>query len=247
MAKIEFYAQGVSASDGADGGYLDINHGAGSGIGFYGSSYGVSVPVGSYQTTTFHTNGNGTATDETQIKNTKWASATGVNPGTADAITLKALPNYQAPLNVRFTHDEAVAVQNCKIRVFDRSSIEQAPIGVTTKVFECRHPVTTNGETYYLTHNAGGTNTTDWHTQAGRASDATLVPTDMTLTASPGIRGTNTLTSDNLALKGATADTTNPGAAHRSTRHDWFLAMSANPDSIGSKTSYGLYFTCEYL
>ena len=120
MAKIEFYAQGVSSSDGTDGGYLDINHGAGSGIGFYGSSYGVSVPVGSYQTTTFHTNGNGTATDQTQIKNTKWASATGVNPGTADAMTLKGLPNYQAPLNVRFTHTEAVAVQNCKIRVFDR-------------------------------------------------------------------------------------------------------------------------------
>ena len=32
----------------------------------------------------------------------------------------------------------------------------------------------------------------------------------MTLTASPGIRGTNTLSSDNLALKGATADATNP-------------------------------------
>lgn len=29
--------------------------------------------------------------------------------------------------------------------------------------------------------------------------------------------------------------------------HDWYLAISASPDSIGSKTLYGLYFSTEYL
>jgi hypothetical protein len=246
MAEIKFYAQGVSAADNDDAGKLNITHGAGSGIGFYGSSYGVSVPVGSYNTTTYHTNGDGTATDQTQMKNTKWASATTVHPGTASAVSMNELPNHMAPLNVRFTHGEAVAVQNCKLRIFDRSNVEQSAIGVETFVFECRHPVTTDGSTYQLdlTAGQGSSYDTNWFSQAGRASDGTLVPTDMVLTAGPGMSGLNTSAGDNLALKGAISE---EGATHRSARHDWFLAMSASPDSIGSKTSYGLYFTCEYL
>ena len=31
------------------------------------------------------------------------------------------------------------------------------------------------------------------------------------------------------------------------TQHDWYLAISASPDSIGSKTQYGLYVELEYL
>jgi hypothetical protein len=30
-------------------------------------------------------------------------------------------------------------------------------------------------------------------------------------------------------------------------RHDWYVALSAEPNTIGSKTQYGLYFTLEYL
>lgn len=30
-------------------------------------------------------------------------------------------------------------------------------------------------------------------------------------------------------------------------RHDWFVAMSARPDSIGSKTDYAMYISLEYL
>lgn len=29
--------------------------------------------------------------------------------------------------------------------------------------------------------------------------------------------------------------------------HSWYIAASASPDSIGSKTLYGLYFSVEYL
>ena len=50
MAEIRFYAQGVSNTEVSDGGYGDITHEAGSGLGFFGSTIGVSVPVGDYQT-----------------------------------------------------------------------------------------------------------------------------------------------------------------------------------------------------
>ena len=30
-------------------------------------------------------------------------------------------------------------------------------------------------------------------------------------------------------------------------RHDWYIAISASPREIGSKTQYGLYFSLEYL
>lgn len=32
-----------------------------------------------------------------------------------------------------------------------------------------------------------------------------------------------------------------------STTHDWYLALTATPQSIGSKTQFGLYFAVEYL
>ena len=37
------------------------------------------------------------------------------------------------------------------------------------------------------------------------------------------------------------------GSEHTATQHDWYLAISASPDSIGSKTQYGLYVELEYL
>jgi hypothetical protein len=30
-------------------------------------------------------------------------------------------------------------------------------------------------------------------------------------------------------------------------QHDWYAAIAASPDSVGSKTQFGLYFTLEYL
>ena len=30
-------------------------------------------------------------------------------------------------------------------------------------------------------------------------------------------------------------------------QHDWYVALSAEPESIGSKQDYALYFTLEYL
>ena len=121
MAEIKFYANSVtSTSASGEAGYTAINHGAGSGIGFYGSTYGISVPIGSQQDSTWVTNSNGTATDNYQLHNTKMAtvgsaSVSGtVSSNGLTAINLANLPNYLAPLNIRFTHTEAVRAQNCK-------------------------------------------------------------------------------------------------------------------------------------
>lgn len=37
------------------------------------------------------------------------------------------------------------------------------------------------------------------------------------------------------------------GGNHVSAQHDYYIGLSASPDSIGSKTNYGLYMSLEYL
>ena len=51
MAEIKFYANetAIAASDSA----TEIEHTKGSGLGFFGGGFGISVPVGQYQDTTF--------------------------------------------------------------------------------------------------------------------------------------------------------------------------------------------------
>jgi hypothetical protein len=66
----------------------------------------------------------------------------------------------------------------------------------------------------------------------------------MIFTSSPGVSGTNTNTSDTDTSLGYTSQN---GSLHTSTRHDWYIALSSEPESIGSKTQYGLYFSVEYL
>ena len=47
---------------------------------------------------------------------------------------LNELPNYLAPLNIRFTHTEAVRVQNCELKIFDRSDVAY----ITDRNPDCR-------------------------------------------------------------------------------------------------------------
>ena len=63
MASISFYANILNGSP------TLINHSAGSGLGFYGLTFGASVPVGSQQNTTYITNSIGT-NQGAQLNNT---------------------------------------------------------------------------------------------------------------------------------------------------------------------------------
>jgi len=235
-----------------------ISHTENSGVGFYGAGFGLSVPVGQYQESSYVTNGDGTSSG-VPLNNTQWQSVSGIKSnGTAVTDNTSGIPNWYAPLNVRFEHDEAVATQNCKLRIFDRNSIASHASGVTTQVFEIRHPHAVEGHKIgSATAGSGslahrGVDNFGWF-EFDPADGGT--PPDMTFTSSPGMSGLNTVDGDPLPsanYTGPGADgymnwMTKEGAAHRSTRHDWYLALSASPQSIGSKTDYGLYFTIEYL
>ena len=240
MAAITFYANVNATNTG-----VLINHGAGSGLGFYGNGYGVSVPIGSQQDSTWLTNSNGTeSTNQVQLHNTKYqtagdASTAGtVSSNSLTAISNNNLPNFLCPLNIRFEHTEAVRVQNCKLRIFDRSNVANHASGVVTYVYEGRHPATSQSQSN-LAHR--GRTANSW-VEFDSTDSAT--PADMIFTNSPGISGLNTDSTDTSTDLGYSST---QGAAHQSVQHDWYAAISAEPKIIGSKTNYGLYFTLEYL
>ena len=250
MATITFHANDENLGVGTEG--TLIEHTGGSGLGFFGAGFGISVPVGQTQDTTFVTNGDGTD-QGARIQNTKYMAAgtTSFNAGTAQ--NNQTLPNRYAPLNVRFTHTEPVRVQNCKLRIFNRSNIGTGAVGVDTYVYEVRHPYPndgTNGDNAVYSTSSRGVGDHNWVTYEGGET-----PTDMNFVSSPGTSGWNTVSNDAVVttypdgtgVGGYKVWLSNSGSLLRDVRHDWYVAISAEPDSIGSKTEYGLYFTLEYL
>jgi hypothetical protein len=206
MASIDFYVHTTG----------DTNLGIlSSGLGFYGTGgFGTSVAVGSWQDSTFVTDGNGLVQGP-QVHNCKWESTSGCY---CDGVWYELehdLPNYLSTLNIRFTHTTGVNVQNAELRIYDRSNINNAATGVTTKVVEVIHPELTGSD---------GSGDALWITPAG--SDVVVPMAD-----SPGELGLY------AGGTGGVADD----------RHDWYVAISASPDSIGSKQDFALYFSCEYL
>lgn len=191
----------------------------GSGLGFFGDAgFGASVPVGTYQGKTYVTDGNGIVQGP-EAKNVKWQNAgSGILGQTGSGIGLQAIPNYQATLNPRFTHGSAVKVQNVQLYIYDRYSINNPASGVTTKVAELIKPSVIQGP--------GGSGDSQWITPGGSAVIVSLAK-------SPGMSGFNA--GDGSA------------SVYTDTRHDWYVAISASPDSIGAKTQYGLYLSLEYL
>jgi hypothetical protein len=194
---------------------------SGSGLGFFGDlGYGQSVQVGKYQGATFVTNGEGTVKGP-QAGNIKWKNAGSGIVGTATSgIGLQAIPNYQSTVNVRFTHTSAVKVQNCELRIFDRLSINSAASGVTTKVAEIIHPA--------VIQTATGSGDDQWIAPKGSGVIVNLA-------SSPGSSGL-------FAGNGTSTIST-----RTDTRHDWYAAISASPDSIGDKTLFGMHFALEYI
>lgn len=190
----------------------------GSGLGFYGAGFGQSVDVGDYQETTFITNGNGTA-QGAQVNNIRYLDTMSGYLGSATSgVLLTQMPNYLATLNVRFTHTSAIKAQNVKAYIYDRTNINNGASGVTTKVAELIHPDTIQ--------NDNGSGDTTWLTPAGSSVIVSLA-------SSPGYSGLYAGNGSN--------------STRSDTQHDWYLAISASPDSIGSKTLYGLYVSLEYL
>jgi hypothetical protein len=200
------------------GGAFDIDM-AGSGLGFFGSGgFGASVAVGDYQENTYVTDGNG-AVQGPQSNNVKWTHANSGELSGGTNLHLLDIPNANATLNPRFTHSTAVKVQNVELRIYDRTSIDVGASGVTTKACELLHP--SNTQSGLL-----GSGESTWTTPAGSG-------VVLTMAQSPGESGL-------YAGNGSSS-------VHEDTRHDFYVILSARPDSIGSKSQYSLYFALEYL
>ena len=121
MAEIKFHANrdGLGADPPAEADVTLIRHDKGSGLGFFGDGFGISVPVNSWQDSTFVTNHDGTDND-IKCSNTKYYTdddtifnGSGIrHDGVAVTDNTSGTPNRYAPLNIRFTHDEKVSVKS---------------------------------------------------------------------------------------------------------------------------------------
>lgn len=131
-ATVKFYA-------GLNGGsnFVDLN---GSGLGFYGSTFGSSVQVGQYQDKTYVTSADGSVQGPEANNCKKLSSTSGVSFNGAGEVALQWLTNQQATMNLRFTYDTPVKTQAAFLRVMDRVNKDNDPSGLTCQVAEIVHP-----------------------------------------------------------------------------------------------------------
>jgi hypothetical protein len=259
-ATITFHANG---SDGTES-LIDHQASVASGIGFFGDGFGQSVAMDTPQSTTFITDGTGTANTGRQLKNTKYVAQAGAgdnDPGLVQAgdgttsYQLQNLPNELCPLNIRFENDVSVQTLNPKVIIFDRQSIENSAVGVDTLVYEVRHPLasTSAGRLDLISSDSKASKNKWFEFDSGQSTPDTLV-----CTPSPGPSGLNTNANDDSAnpiftSEPLVSDTSIvrsdflQGAGGSFTRHDWFFALSAIPRSIGAKREYALYFSVEFV
>lgn len=108
----------------------------GSGLGFYGSTFGASVSTTNYQDSTYVTNANGD-TNGGVARNVKYLNPTGcyITPEAASGALL-SVNGIESTLIIHFGHETNVKVQNAQLRIYDRDSINKCASGVITKVAE---------------------------------------------------------------------------------------------------------------
>lgn len=212
MASITFLAGGYG---------FPINNLNNSGLGFFGAGgFGQSVPVGSWQGSTFITDGYG-VNQGPQVNNIQWVhpNSGAVQGGTI--VNLVDIPNYQSTLNIHFNNSTAVRTQNAQLYIYDRVSTNNSPSGVTCAVAQLVHPD--------VTQIPGGSGDISWEFPAG----SSYVPASI-------------LNNGNTFSPGQSGQSPN-GPNTEDMNHDWYFAVSASPTTIGSKTYFGALFSVEYL
>jgi hypothetical protein len=172
-------------------------------LGFFGASFGFSIRVGEYNTTSFRTNSNGTS-NGSQLPNVKFANSSGAFVGASlVAEELLEVENALATLNIRLNTDNVIKTQNSRFRAFDRININNNPSGVyiaAAEIEKDQASVRGSGDAFW--------------TQ---------------------IFGSGSV----LALSDQTTANFN--------QHDWYVALTASPLTIGEKTEIGFYFETEFL
>jgi hypothetical protein len=142
-------------------------------LGFFGpAGFGDPLSLGEFNGRTFITNSSGSVS-YTECDNCKKVSTSGVVIGqVGDGINLQNLPNYLATLNIRFTHPQAVLVQDARLIVSDGSS--SAPVGLSVYGAEIIHTSKLQTDV--------GTGDTEWQLMDGSDNPLYLV-------SSPGESG----------------------------------------------------------
>ena len=229
-AEISFWA-GQNGLDTQFGGSFSGTQ-PGSGLGFYGSSFGTSVQVGQYPESTFIASADG-ATEGPQANNCKYnGDVSGVLwNGSGTAVHVNTIPNESGALKVSFTYDSAVQTQNGLCTIHDRVNKDNDPSEISAYVAQLVNPTNSGvGEV-----SGSGVDPVTGSAQAWNSGEDGWIQCHgsgqtLTLLNGPGESGLHT-GGDNTS----------------GTRHDWYFALSASPDSIGSKTNVGIYFETEYL
>ena len=191
-----------------------------SGLGFFGASFGTSVQVGEYQDSTFISSSNGSS-EGPQATNCKYDTVTsGVIVNGDVAVVPSSMVINSGTLNIRFTFDTGVKTQNSQLRIFNRSNIDTAAVGVTTQVLQVA--------------NGGSGVDTDGVAIAPGSHPGWIAPSGSGLTMA-------------LLSSAGSGGLSPDGVDTIDTRHDWYTCLSPSPSSIGSKESFGLYVQLEYL
>ena len=156
----------------------DVSLGTGEALGFFGSdSFGSSLSLNEYNGRTFVTSTDG-GTEYEECDNCKKVSESGVVIGqSGPGINLVNLPNYLATVNVRFTHPQAVLVQNARLIAFDGVDQGVAPSGLDVYGAEIIHTSRLQTDT--------GVGDTSWLKLVGSGVQLNLVDSPGTSGLSP--------------------------------------------------------------
>ncbi len=156
----------------------DVKIDTGEALGFFGpGGFGDPLSLNEFNGRTFSTTVNG-STGYEECDNCRRISSSGVVIGqTGDGINIRNLPNYLATVNLRFTHPQAVLVQNARFIAFDGTNIITPPTGLDVYGAEIIH--TSRFQTDV------GTGDTAWIQMQGSGQQLNLVNSPGTSGISP--------------------------------------------------------------
>ncbi len=156
----------------------DVQIDTGEALGFFGpDGFGDPLSLGEFNGRTFATNTSGTAGLE-ECDNCRRISTSGVVIGqVGDGINLINLPNYLSTINLRFTHPQAVLIQNARLIAFDGADITNEPTGLNVYGAEIIHTSRLQSDT--------GVGDSTWTQMQGSDQQLSLVDSPATSGLSP--------------------------------------------------------------
>ncbi len=189
-----------------------------SGIGFFGSAgFGSSVAVGSYNDSSYITNSNGTIAGPS-LNNIKFSHPqSGIVNGLAAPSGLLLTRITNAQSTLNIRFSHATGVITQNAKL---RIYDRSNINYPASGVTTKVAEIIHPST---SNSVVGSGSATWVTPGGSG-------TILNLTNSPGMSGFSPA-----------------GSGTISDRHDWFLALSSSPDSIGSKTQYAMWVELEYL